>query len=65
MTIEQEELALEITATLSGTATKFAVPDGFLAPGTEYTLAIGTVSKEGNTSFVETTFTTTGKENSP
>jgi len=38
------------------------VPDGFLLPGTEYQLAIGTVSAEGNVSFVETTFTTAGKK---
>ncbi len=38
-----------------------AVPDGFLLPGKEYKIAIGTVTEEGNASFVETTFTTTGK----
>jgi hypothetical protein len=27
-------------------------------PGTEYTLGIGTVSKDGNVSFIETSFTT-------
>ncbi len=60
--IEQGELALEITAYLPGSATAFAVPDGFLVPETQYKLAIGTVTEEGNTSFVETTFTTAGKE---
>jgi hypothetical protein len=34
------------------------MPDGFLLPSTDYKLAIGTVSVEGNVSFAETTFTT-------
>jgi hypothetical protein len=59
--IEQEKSDLNITAKLPGNATAFAVPDGFLLPGTEYKLAIGTVSREGNTSLVETSFTTAGK----
>jgi hypothetical protein len=59
--IEQEETGLDIKATLPGSATTFAVPDGFLRPGTEYKLAVGTVSREGNTSLVETNFTTAGK----
>jgi hypothetical protein len=33
-----------------------------LVPGTEYKLEIGTVSREGNRSFVETSFTTAGKK---
>jgi hypothetical protein len=60
--IEQERTGREIRANLPGTATSFAVPDGFLASDTEYKLSIGTVSKEGNRSFVETTFTTAGKK---
>jgi hypothetical protein len=48
--------ALEVR--LPASAATFAVPAGFLRPGTEYQLAIGTVSAEGNISFVETTFTT-------
>lgn len=56
--IEQEESGLSITAKLPGNATSFAVPDGFLLPGTEYKLAVGTVSPDGNTSLVETNFTT-------
>lgn len=61
VSIEQEELDVSLTARLPGSATSFAVPDGFLRPGTEYVLAIGTVTSEGNTSFVETTFTTAGQ----
>jgi hypothetical protein len=60
--IEQEEMALKLTAKLTASGTTFAVPDGFLVPGTEYKLAIGTVMEEGNTSFVETIFTTAGKK---
>ncbi len=56
--IEQDELGTKIETTLSGSATSFDVPDGFLAPGTKYELAIGTVSAAGNISFVETSFTT-------
>lgn len=59
--IEQEKSGQEIRVNLPSTATAFAVPDGFLLPGTEYKLAIGTVSKEGNTSFVETSFTTAAR----
>jgi hypothetical protein len=56
--IEQKKLGVALTSTLPGSVSTFAVPDGFLRPGTEYKLAIGTVSQAGNISFVETTFTT-------
>jgi hypothetical protein len=46
-----------LEARLPASAATFSVPDGFLRPGTEYQLAIGTVSAEGNISFAETTFT--------
>jgi hypothetical protein len=59
--IEQEETGMSLTARLPGSAASFAVPDGFLLAGTEYVLAIGTITSEGNASFVETTFTTAGK----
>jgi hypothetical protein len=60
--IEQEETDRKISAKLSGGTTTFVVPDGFLVPQTEYKLAIGTVSREGNTSLIETSFTTAGKK---
>ncbi len=60
--IEQHELAVSIRAKLPGSVTTFAVPDGFLRPGTEYQLSLGTVTDKGNISFVETTFTTARKE---
>jgi hypothetical protein len=56
--IEQDELGAHLEATLPGSAARFAVPDAFLRPGTEYELGIGTVSEAGNVSFVETSFTT-------
>jgi hypothetical protein len=56
--LEQDDLGVSIEAHLSGAATSFSVPDGFLRPGTEYDLGIATVSAGGNVSFVETSFTT-------
>jgi hypothetical protein len=61
VTIEQERTGREIRADLAGTATAFVVPDGFLVPETKYKLSIGTVSREGNRSFVETQFMTAGR----
>ena len=58
VTIEQHGSDVSITARLAGSVASFAVPDGFLLPGTEYQLGIGTVTAGGNISFVETTFTT-------
>ena len=61
--VEHEETGAKLfQATLSGDATTLAIPDGLLAPGTPYTLELGTVTHEGNRSFVETSFTTTGKK---
>jgi hypothetical protein len=56
--IEQDELQVNITAKLPGSAESFAVPGGFLRPGTDYQLGIGTVSDDGNISYIETSFTT-------
>lgn len=58
--IEHEQTGRELRANLSGAATSFPVPDGFLLPATLYKVAVGAVSKEGNRSFVETSFTTAG-----
>lgn len=60
--IEQDDLGVGLEVRLPASATTFAVSDGFLLPNTEYELAIGTLSTEGNISIVETTFTTAGKE---
>ena len=60
VTIEQEESGFELTVKLPAAASTFVVPDGLLQAKTRYKLAIGTVSQEGNSSFVETSFTTEG-----
>ena len=56
--IEQTGSTFEIRALLPGSAKSFTVPKGFLRAGQAYTLAIGTVAKDGNRSFIETSFTT-------
>ena len=61
--IEHEKSGRYIRVNLPGDATAFAVPDGFLLPNTEYKLAIGTVAKEGNASYIETGFTTSAGGN--
>jgi hypothetical protein len=58
VSIDQRELDASFMVRLPGSSTSFALPDGFLVRGTKYKMAIGTVTGEGNTSFVETTFTT-------
>ncbi len=56
--VNRNELGTRVEAVLPRGTTSFAVPEGFLMPGTEYELAIGTVDEAGNISFVETPFTT-------
>ena len=61
--IEDEATGAKVLqSTLAGTATALAVPDGLLAPGREYKVEVATVTREGNRSTVETTFTTAGKK---
>lgn len=59
--IEDEVLKDNVLAKLPEPVTSFSVPDNFLRPGSEYKISIGTVSKEGNISFVETAFRTEGE----
>lgn len=59
--VEQESSGQEIKVTLPGNASSFNVPDGFLMPGMDYKISVGTVSSEGNGSFIETAFSTAGK----
>jgi hypothetical protein len=56
--IESDEPEMSLTAKLPASEAAFSVPNGFLRPGTEYQLGIGTVASDGNISFVETNFTT-------
>ena len=61
--LEHEKTGAKVlNVTLPGAATTLAVPDGLLVPGTEYKLEIGTVGRDGNRSFVETTFKTAGRK---
>jgi hypothetical protein len=46
---------------LPETVTSFTVPDGILANGGKCQLGIGTVSRDGNVSVIETTFSVAGK----
>lgn len=59
--IEQDELGVNFTATLPGDTTEFPFPEGFLRADTEYAVTVGTVSEEGNISFVEMSFSTAGE----
>jgi hypothetical protein len=57
--VDQPELNVDFVATgLPASLTAFALPDGFLARGKQYKVAVGIVSREGNLSIVESTFTT-------
>ena len=60
--IEQRKAGASLTVQVPRSVSTFAVPDGFLFPGTEYVLAIGTVAEKGNIAFVETSFTTGARE---
>jgi hypothetical protein len=57
--LDQPELNLDFAVTgLPASLTAYPLPDGFLARGTQYKVAVGTVTRDGNLSTVETTFTT-------
>ena len=60
--LEDEKTGVKVLhATLPGAATTLAVPDRLLAAGTQYKVEIGTVTRDGNRTFVETSFTTAKK----
>ena len=62
LTIENDHTGVKVVqATLAANVTSFAVPDGVLAPGTNYKISIGTQQVEGNATFVESTFRTVKK----
>jgi hypothetical protein len=56
--VEQADASTSLAVNLPATATSFTGPEGFLAPGHEYSLGIGTRSVDGNLAVVETSFTT-------
>jgi hypothetical protein len=62
-TIELEgDGGADLTAKLPKSVSKFAVPDGFLQPGADCQVGIGTVSADGNVSVVEIEFTIAAKK---
>lgn len=56
--VEQAGSPYEIQALLPAAARAFTIPEGFLRAGQTYKVAIGTVAKDGNRSFIEAAFTT-------
>jgi hypothetical protein len=56
--VEQADANTSLAVNLPETATSFTVPEGYLTPGHEYSLGIGTRSVDGNLTVVETSFTT-------
>ena len=56
--IEQDRLNMSLNVRLLGSADSFTVPEGFLLTGTQYVLGVGAIMSNGNTSFVESSFTT-------
>ncbi len=58
--LSHEESNAGIEVRLPASATSFAVPDGFLVSGQTYQLGIGTVSADGNVSYIETEFRAAG-----
>jgi hypothetical protein len=59
--LDPSETGYHLEMKLPASATSFVVPEGFLAPGGKCQLGIGTVSREGNISVIETTFTVADK----
>lgn len=47
----------ELRVTLPGNSTVFAIPDGFLVPGSKYEIAVGSIHQSGNRSYQEIEFT--------
>jgi hypothetical protein len=58
VTVDQRESDVHFMVRVPASSTSFALPDGFLSRDTKYKMAIGTVTREGNISFVESTFGT-------
>jgi hypothetical protein len=56
--VENDDLGVNLTVTMDGNATSFAVPAGFLLADTEYELGVATVTATGNPSFAEIAFVT-------
>jgi hypothetical protein len=59
--LDPSKTSAHLEMKLPATATSFVVPEGILAPGGKCQLGIGTISRDGNVSIIETTFTVAGK----
>jgi hypothetical protein len=55
--LKERKGARELRATLPGNSTVFAIPDGFLVPGSKYEVAVGSIHQSGNRSYQEIEFT--------
>ena len=51
--IENDDLDVNVTARLPGSATRFKIPKGLLQPGTEYEVGVSTVTMDGNLSVAD------------
>ena len=58
VTLEQEDLAIELTADILAGTTSFAFPDGWLSPGLPYVLGVAVKGANGNVVVSEIAFTT-------
>ena len=56
--IENDDLEVNVTATLPGSTRRFNIPQGFLLPGTEYAVGVATITADGNVSVAESSFVT-------
>lgn len=56
--LEQEELESELTVSLPASATSFSPPAGWLHPGEETVVGIGSLGENGNITFIEVVFNT-------
>lgn len=56
--IENDDLEVNLSAALPGSATHFNVPREFLVPGKEYEIAVAVVNEDGNVSVAESSFVT-------
>lgn len=54
--LEHERSRTEIRAQLPAAVNSLTLPDGFLVPGRTYKVAVGTVARNGNRTFVEQEF---------
>ncbi|MCI0586197.1 MAG: fibronectin type III domain-containing protein [Planctomycetes bacterium] len=58
--VEEEDVETSsLVVSVPGTSTSFAIPDGWLLPGTTYQIGVGAVGPNGNVTVYEHLFTTT------